>query len=358
MPPSASAMPPTHTTQRVPKRSSKPMSRVGSVTGRAIEPGESELGTDAAAGCGDGEGGGGTGSVVMLGAGAGAAGCAFSGSGEGRGDGAAGLSSSDAILNSRRRRLSLIPDVLTSAIMARTGVASSKTTSRTMNPTIEPPGVKSVRGVYAAVVTGESLSSCLWSSVTAPCLFEVELEWLGFHGHDAAANIFDRRDHAPLAAEQFVGQRDDTDIRRCRRRRAAQRLRDAGFVAMRIERADAGKGARRRTADAHVTMHHEWRFAVPAAHEIQKRRDMLLARHDVALEWGGNVVQAEPKMMFRRYACRPLQACLIADQRHHMARAGIFDGLLQARKRADVDHGFFLFLRRLEAAPQRPKRTG
>jgi hypothetical protein len=69
---------PTHTTQRVPKRSSKPMSRVGSVTGRAIEPGEGELVTDAAAGCGGGEGGGGTGSVVMLGAGA--AGCVFSGS--------------------------------------------------------------------------------------------------------------------------------------------------------------------------------------------------------------------------------------------------------------------------------------
>src|SRR5271155_2583839 len=127
---------------------------------------------------------------------------------------------------------------------------------------------------------------------------------------------------------------------------------------MRIERADAGKGARRRAADAHVTMHHEWRFAVPAAYEIQKRRDMLLARHDVALEWGGNVVQAEPKMMLRRYARRPLQARLIADQRHDMARAGIIDSLLQARKRADVDHGFFLFLRRLKAAPQPPEADG
>ena len=41
------------------------------------------------------------------------------------------------------------------------------------------------------------------------------------------------------------------------------------LVAMRIERADAGEGARGRAADAGEAMHHERRAAVPAAHEIR-----------------------------------------------------------------------------------------
>ena len=32
-------------------------------------------------------------------------------------------------------------------------------------------------------------------------------------------------------------------------------------------------------------------------------------------------------------------ARLVADQRYDVARAGVFDGFLQARERADVNHG-------------------
>ncbi len=66
---------------------------------------------------------------------------------------------------------------------------------------------------------------------------------------------------------------------------------------------------------------------------------MLLARHDIAVERGGNVVKPQPQMVLRRDTRRPLQADFVAEQRHDMAGAAVFDGFLQTRKRADVNHG-------------------
>src|SRR5271169_103513 len=114
MPPSASATPPTQTTQRVPKLSSKPIDRGGA--GTAL--GAGELGTDVAAACDEGDGGadvvdgagnGGSGSVtIRTGGAAGAAGCggaASAGAGRSCGEAAADGAgpSSSAILDSRRR---------------------------------------------------------------------------------------------------------------------------------------------------------------------------------------------------------------------------------------------------------------
>ena len=58
----------------------------------------------------------------------------------------------------------------------------------------------------------------------------------------------------------------------------------------------------------------------------------------VAVERGGNVVQPQPEMIFRRDAARPVDADFVAEQRHDVARAGVLDGFVQARQRADVNH--------------------
>ena len=86
-------------------------------------------------------------------------------------------------------------------------------------------------------------------------------------------------------------------------------------------------------------MHHQGTAAVPAAHEADQIGDMLLARHDVAVERRGNIMQPQPQMIFRRDAVWTHHIGFVADQRHDMARAGIFDDFMQARERADVNHG-------------------
>src|SRR3974390_300861 len=44
-------------------------------------------------------------------------------------------------------------------------------------------------------------------------------------------------------------------------------------------------------------------------------------------------------MVFRRDAGRPCHARFVADQRHDMARAGLFYGLFKSCERANVNHG-------------------
>ena len=65
---------------------------------------------------------------------------------------------------------------------------------------------------------------------------------------------------------------------------------------------------------------------------------MLFARHDMAVERLGNVVHPQPEMVLRRDIGRTFQTGLEADQRYDVARAGVFDGLVQAGKRANVNH--------------------
>ena len=79
-------------------------------------------------------------------------------------------------------------------------------------------------------------------------------------------------------------------------------------------------------------MHHQGAAAVPAAHESDQIGDVFLAGHDVAVERRGNIVQPKPQMILRRDAVRPHHITFVADQRHDMARAGVFDGFMQARE--------------------------
>ena len=89
-----------------------------------------------------------------------------------------------------------------------------------------------------------------------------------------------------------------------------QRLRDAVFVAMRIERANARESAGGGTADAHIAMHHQRRAAVPATHKSEHIFDMGFARHDVAVERLGNIMHLQPEMVFRSDIGRPFEPCL------------------------------------------------
>ena len=50
-------------------------------------------------------------------------------------------------------------------------------------------------------------------------------------------------------------------------------------------------------------------------------------------------MQPQPQMVLRRDGMRTHHIAFVADQRHDMARAGVFDGFVQARERADVNHG-------------------
>ena len=65
---------------------------------------------------------------------------------------------------------------------------------------------------------------------------------------------------------------------------------------------------------------------------------MLVGRRDVAVERPGDVVHAEDEMVLRHDAAGPLHQVGVLEQRHHMARAGLRDGLVQAGEGADVNH--------------------
>ncbi len=86
-------------------------------------------------------------------------------------------------------------------------------------------------------------------------------------------------------------------------------------------------------------MHHQRGAAVPAADEIQKIGDVLLCRHDIAIERRADVVQPQPEVIFRLDGARSLDARLVADQRDNMAGAGVFDRFVQPCERTDVNHG-------------------
>ena len=150
MPPRASARPPTQTIQRVPNRSSQPISRCAAAAGAAM--GGTEVGGGGGAGsAGGGEGAGVGGDVASTpaawrgGGGAGSAGGAGWGEaavatvGRGVPVAAAALRSSALSRESRFwtsvRRLT----ALTSATMAMTGKLSSASTTMPIRPTIVAP---------------------------------------------------------------------------------------------------------------------------------------------------------------------------------------------------------------------------
>src|SRR5262249_8411400 len=86
-------------------------------------------------------------------------------------------------------------------------------------------------------------------------LHEIEPERFAFTRRLPTADRLDRRAHAAVWPEQPVGQRDNADVGKCRRRRLAQGLRDRQFLAHWVERANGHEGGRRRATDAGVTVH-------------------------------------------------------------------------------------------------------
>src|SRR5947209_13806100 len=77
-------------------------------------------------------------------------------------------------------------------------------------------------------------------------LFQIEPEGMAFHRRFAGPEALDGADHAAVALQQPVGDRDDAQVRLRRRRGDANGARDPRLLALRIERAGGGEGRRRR----------------------------------------------------------------------------------------------------------------
>ncbi len=131
----------------------------------------------------------------------------------------------------------------------------------------------------------------------------------------------------PLAAEDGRRQATPGGYWAGRSVRGADRARDAGLVAVRVERAGGDEGASGRTADAGTAMHDDRRRAVPARSRIDQLADML------------------PRSAARSRPCRSTMSSMssrrwlastislraphhrdILHQRHDMPRAGLGDG--------------------------------
>ena len=134
-------------------------------------------------------------------------------------------------------------------------------------------------------------------------------------------------------------QADDQPVRRRDRGGGADLPRDRNLVAMRVEHAGGGEGARGRAADAGIAVNHQRRAAVPAAHEIQHLLDMLTRRRQKAVHVLGDVVHLDSEMIGLKHRLRPLH---LSDVGHHgqdMAGAGGLDGVGKRGERANVNHG-------------------
>ena len=136
------------------------------------------------------------------------------------------------------------------------------------------------------------------------------------------SHFVERAQHAPLAPQRLVGEADDQPVRLGDRGGGANLPRDRDLVAMRIERADRGKGARGRAADAGIAMHHQRRAAVPAAHEVQDLLDMGIRRRDKAVDLFGDVVHLHFQMIGGEHRFRPLHLIDIGHHGEDVAGAG------------------------------------
>jgi hypothetical protein len=98
-------------------------------------------------------------------------------------------------------------------------------------------------------------------------------------------------------------------------------------------------GLSAQAADAGVAMHHHRRRAVPGAGEIDELEDVLVGGVHVAVDGRDDVVHAEDEVVVRREPGWPDHAVGLLEQRDDVAGAGLTDSLVEARERADVDHG-------------------
>src|ERR1700722_4427072 len=168
---------------------------------------------------------------------------------------------------------------LRATISATTAIATAK------NSNIEPPGaslpILMLVASHLSVVSGGKSSS---RRAGEGSLFQIDTEWLAFGRERTRTHFIQRTQHPSLPAPCLVREADDQAVRRRNRRGRPYLARDCDFVAVRIERAHGGKGARGRTADAGITMHDQWRAPIPAAYEIQHLLDMDLGRRDKAFD--------------------------------------------------------------------------
>src|SRR5258708_32750235 len=105
-------------------------------------------------------------------------------------------------------------------------------------------------------------------------ILEIVAGWEDIAYHAARDHFVERAQDAAFAPQRLVGQADDQPVRRRDRGGGTDLLCDRNLVAMRIERADGRKGARGRTADTGIAVHHQRRAAIPAAYEVQDLLDM------------------------------------------------------------------------------------
>src|SRR5260370_31849018 len=110
---------------------------------------------------------------------------------------------------------------------------------------------------------------------------QIEPERISLVGHGAAPDRLDRCNHPTVATEHAIGERHDTRIGRCRRRRTAKLLRDCELAAFLIERASRDIRARGLAADPGIAVHHQRLTAIPAAHETDELPTVLPAGSDI-----------------------------------------------------------------------------
>src|SRR5262245_8858409 len=164
------------------------------------------------------------------------------------------------------------------------------------------------------------------------------MEGLGLHSRLTSANHLDRRRHASVPTEHAISERHDAYVGGGGSRRLPQRPSDRIFVALRVEGACGDERARRRAADAGVAVNDQRPGPAPALHKGNELGYVLVRRNDVAGERLRDVVHAKDEVVRRRNRVGPADKVNILEQGHDVVRAGILDGSVQARKRANVNH--------------------
>ena len=189
--------------------------------------------------------------------------------------------------------------------------------------------------VYRAVVANLSL---LPSNALALRSGELQRERLALEAVRAAADRGDRVDHASAAPEHRVGERDEARVGRGGRRGGAQRARDLDFVALGRQRAGGDEGRGGRTADAGVAMDQQRLGAVPAPTKAMSSSHMRSAGQHMARR-AAATMSATPMKRWRSAAIAAGRSTGVPDieQRDQRARAGRGDGIVDPRKRADMN---------------------
>src|SRR4029079_10036858 len=137
-------------------------------------------------------------------------------------------------------------------------------------------------------------------------LEQIEPERMAFGGCIAEADGVDCADHAAVALEEAIADRDDALSRLRGTRRTPDVPGNLHFVTLRIERAGGHIGAGGRPAYSRETVHHHRGLAIPCSDEIDQLLHMFMRRRGVAVHWHCDVVDGNHQMVFRCDVVRPL----------------------------------------------------